>query len=115
MEVIASNPEAYGQAVAIGVQRAVSDGSYAKGINKAKQEQRWRKAADKASRNYQAATADAVAAYMGDYPRRKAAIDAVVKAHPAVPGETRDQRIARGNLIQREIGEAMDRLYGRGG
>ncbi|MFA4835939.1 MAG: hypothetical protein WC749_07730 [Dehalococcoidia bacterium] len=113
MDVISQNIPAYGQAMATGVSRAVSDGTYAAGINTAKQEGRWRKSSDKAVRNYANSANMAVENYMKRYPERVAAIEAVVKANPAVPGETRQARIARGGKIQEEIGQAMDRLYNR--
>lgn len=113
MKVIAQNVEGYGQAMAAGVAKAVSDGTYAKGVQQAASNGTWSKSAEKAARNYAAQANVAVEEYMKQYPARMQVIEAAVKQYPAVPGESRDARIARGGQIQKAIGEGMDRLYGR--
>lgn len=113
MKVIAKDVTGYGNAMAQGVANAVANGNYANGIQKAASNNTWSKSAEKAARNYAAQASVAVDEYMKMYPDRMRLIQDIVNANPAVPGETREARIARGGRIQLAIGQAMDSLYGR--
>jgi len=89
-----------------GIQAAIANGSFQKGVSAAG-DAKWQNAAvNKGANHYTAAAADAASAYAGVAGKIMAAAQAAQSAATAMPNATLDQRLARATAAMRAISQA---------